>query len=166
MKTFRSGMSRNQLTMLPASIEEYVLPEDLVRYVDVLVEEFDLSEIETSYSAFGRPAYSPRLLVKVLLYGKMRGIRSGRELSRACRENLRFIYLACNEQPDFRTINDFRKVHSASLAKLLRQTIEIGLNEGIIDLKQVCIDGTKLGASAGRRSFKSQLIGARQLRLK
>ncbi len=155
MKSFRTGTNRNQLTMLPTSVEEYVPLDDLVRYVDMLVEEFDLREIENRFSPHGRPAYSPRLLVKILLYGKMRGIRSGRELSRACRENLRFIYLACNEKPDFRTINDFRKLHSAQLAGLLRQTIEIGLREGIIDLKQVCIDGTKLAASAGRRSFKS-----------
>lgn len=155
MKTFRSGESRNQLALLPASIEEYVPRNDLVRYVDQLVDEFSLEEIESCYAATGRPAYAPRLLVKVLLYGKMRGIRSGRELATACRENLRFIFLTRNEKPDFRTINDFRKRHGSRLAGLLRQTISIGLSEGIIDLKQVCIDGTKLGASAGRRSFKT-----------
>jgi len=155
MKTFRSGESRNQVALLPPTIDEYVPADDLVRYVDQLVDEFDLREIENCYAAVGRPAYAPRLLVKILLYGKMRGIRSGRELARACGENLRFIFLAGNEKPDFRTINDFRKVHSGRLSGLLRQTIEIGMAEGLIDLKQVCIDGTKLGASAGRRSFKT-----------
>ena len=155
MKTFRSGESRDQVSLLPPSIDEYVPVDDLVRYVDQLVEEFDLGLIESRYAAIGRPAYAPRMLVKVLLYGKMRGIRSGRDLARACRENLRFIFLARNEKPDFRTINDFRKIHSSSLAGLLRQTIEIGIAENLIDLKQVCIDGTKLAASAGRRSFKT-----------
>lgn len=155
MNKFRTGESRNQVSMFPASIEEYVPSDDLVRYVDTFIDELDLKQIEGSYSYLGRPAYSPRLLVKILLYGKMRGIRTGRELSVACRENLRFIFLACNEQPDFRTINDFRKLHSTKLAGILRQTIEIGISEGVIDLSQVCIDGTKLSASAGRRSFKS-----------
>ena len=155
MKSFRSGASRNQIALLPASIDEYVPANDLVRYVDSLVEEFNLKSIEDYYSTTGRPAYAPRVLVKVILYGKMRGIRSGRELAQACRENLRFIFLAQNEKPDFRTINDFRKIHSSRLASLLRQTIEIGLTEGFIDLAQVCIDGTKLAASAGRRSFKT-----------
>jgi transposase len=155
MKTFLTGESRDQLALLPASIDDYVPAEDLVRYVDTLIEELDLKGIEKSYSDQGRPAYCPRLLVKIILYGKMRGIRSGRELSRACRENLRFIFLARNEKPDFRTINEFRKRQSGELAGLLRQTIGIGISEGLIDLDQVCIDGTKLAASAGRRSFKS-----------
>jgi transposase len=155
MRKFRNGEDRKQIALLPRSIEEYVPGNDLVRYVDALIDELDLSGIESRYSWNGRPAYSPRILVKVLLYGKMRGIRTGRELSRACRENLRFIFLAQNEQPDFRTINDFRKLHSDRLAGLLRQTIQIGLREQLIDLNQVCIDGTKLGASAGRKSFKT-----------
>lgn len=155
MKTFRTGESRSQLKFLPPSIDDYVGADDFVRYIDTLIEELDLSRVEKCYSSIGRPAYSPRLLVKVILYGKMRGIRSGRELSVACKENLRFIFLARNEKPDFRTINDFRKLQSENLAGLLRQTIEIGLNAGLIDLKAVCIDGTKLAASAGRNSFKT-----------
>ena len=120
----------------------------------MLVDSLDLSEIESSYSSFGRPGYEPRMLVKVLLYGKMRGVRSGRELSKACNENLKFRFLSHNEFPDFRTLNSFRKRHSKSLAGLLRQTIEIGVREDFINLEEVCIDGTKLGAFAGRNSFK------------
>ena len=155
MKTFRTGQAKEQLALLPASIDDYVSSDDLVRYVDSFIEELNLRRIEDKFSWVGRPAYSPKLLVKVILYGKMRGIRTGRELSRACRENLRFIYLARNECPDFRTINDFRKNNAEELAGILAQTIEVGIRENLIDLKQVCIDGTKIGACAGRRSFKT-----------
>lgn len=154
MRKFRVSEERTQLSLLPPSIEDYVPDSDVVRYVDKVVDEFNLSAIEGEYSTEGRPGYSPKMLVKIIMYGKIRGIRSGRELAQACRENLRFIFLAQNEKPDFRTINDFRKHHSAHLAGLLRQTIEIGIRHKLIDLAQVCIDGTKLGASAGRRSFK------------
>lgn len=155
MKKFRTGENRKQIALLPPSVDEYVGRDDLVRYVDGLVEEFDLENIEASYSRLGRPAYSPRMLVKVILYGKMRGVRSGRELSRACKENLKFIYLTGKEKPDFRTINDFRKNHTAELAGLLKQTIEVGIREDLIDLAQVSLDGTKIGAFAGRGSFKT-----------
>jgi transposase len=109
MKTFRTGDNKGQLSLLPPSIEDYVGAGDLVRYVNGFVDALDLRRIEDKFSRLGRPAYSPKLLVKVILYGKMRGIRTGRELSRACGENLRVMFLARNERPDFRTINDFQK---------------------------------------------------------
>ena len=75
----------------------------------MLVDEFDLSSIEELYSDFGRPAFSPGVLVKCLLYGKIRGIRSCRGLARACGENIRFMFLCQNERPDFRAIALFHK---------------------------------------------------------
>lgn len=153
MRKFRNALDRKQLSLLPPSVEDYVGAEDIVRYVDELVDFLDLSAIESEYSFQGRPAFAPRIVVKILVFGSLRGIRSARELSRECRENLRFIFLAQNEKPDFRTINLFRKLHSKALASLLRQTIEIGIKEEIIDLKTVAVDGTKIRAFAGRRSF-------------
>ena len=132
MRYFRLGQSRDQLSLLPPSLEEYVPRDDSVRFVDALVEEFDLREIESKYSSLGRPGYSPRMLVNLLLYGKIRGIRASRELARACKENVRFMYLVQNEQPDFRTISDFRKNHIEALGGLLRQTVSIGLTEGVM----------------------------------
>lgn len=154
MKKFRETASRSQLCLLPRSVDEYVGEHDLVRYLDALIDEFDLSAIESCYSEFGRPAYSPRVVLKVLFYGKLRGIRSSRELARACEENLRFIYLAGQETPDFRTISEFRRKHQESLAGLLKQTIKIGLEQKVITLEHVAIDGTKIKAFASKKSFR------------
>ena len=156
MRYFRLGQSRDQLSLLPPSLEEYVPRDDSVRFVDALVEEFDLREIESKYRSLGRPGYSPRMLVKLLLYGKIRGIRASRELARACKENVRFMYLVQNEQPDFRTISDFRKNHIEALGGLLRQTVSIGLTEGVISLRHVAVDGTKVRANASKNSFLSE----------
>lgn len=155
MRKFREGISRDQLSFLPASIDEYVSSDDSVRYVDALVDELDLTSIEAQYSPIGRRAYAPKMLVKLLVYGKMRGIRSSRELSRATKENIRFIFLCSNEHPDFRTVSDFRKRFHRELSGLLAQTIRIGLVEGIITLEDVAIDGTKLRASAASKSFST-----------
>jgi transposase len=154
MNKFRLPRSRDQIALLPASIEEYVTLDDAVRYVDVLVDEFDLEGLEARFSYRGRPAYQPRVIIKVLLYGKLRGMRSSRELARACRENLRFLYLAREEKPDFRTISNFRKNHLDLLGTLLKQTVEIGINEGFIDLKHVAVDGTKIRANSSAKSFQ------------
>src|SRR5258708_103496 len=155
MKKFREGQDRRQVMLLPPSVDDYVGTNDLSRYVDVLVDEFDLKGIERKYSTQGRPAYQPRIIVKLLVYGKLRGITSSRELAAAARENVRFMYLAQNERPDFRTISEFRKRHRQELAELLTQTIAIGIREELIDLKCVAVDGTKLQGFAGRTSFKS-----------
>jgi transposase len=153
MKKFRTLQDRKQLALLPASVEEYVASDDVVRYVDEMVDLLDLSEIEQKYSYFGRPGYEPRVIVKILVYGVLRGMRSARELERACQENLRFIFLAQNEKPDFRTINLFRREHAKALAGLLRKTVEVGVKEGAITLGSVAVDGTKIRAFAGHRSF-------------
>jgi transposase len=155
MGKFRTSADRHQIWLFPPTIEEYVRGDDTVRYVDMLVDELDLESIEAEYSSFGRPAYSPAVLVKILLYGKIRGVRSSRELSRATRENIRFMYISSNERPDFRTISDFRKRFHRELAGLLKQTIEIGVHEGIIEMDHVAVDGTKIRASAGKRSFRT-----------
>lgn len=152
---FREPESRSQLTLLPRSIEDFVAVDDRVRLVDEIIAELDLSGIESKYSEQGRPGYSPRILTKILAYGTMRGIRSSRELARATRENLRFIFLSQGERPDFRTISDFRKRFQSELGAILSQTVRIGLQEGLIKLEQVAIDGTKIKGFAGRNSFKS-----------
>jgi len=156
MKTFRHQANRQQVALLPASIDEYVSDDDIVRYVDAMIDELDLSEIVRQYSSFGRPGFHPEVLVKIILYGKMRGIRSSRELSRACHENLRFMFLSNHEKPDFRTILLFRKRFHKELGSLLKQTIGIGLREKLITLEHVSIDGTKLRSFAGRNSFKKK----------
>jgi transposase len=153
MGTFRTPADRQQITCFPPTIDEYVPQDDSVRYVDALVDELDLSAIELQYSSFGRPGYEPRILVKVLLYGKMRGIRSSRALSQATRENVRFMWLSSAEKPDFRTISDFRKRFHRELSGLLKQTIRIGIETGVIQLDHVAVDGTVLRAYAGARTF-------------
>lgn len=155
MEKFRRHANRDQLMLLPRSIEEYVGPEDMVRYVDAVVDQFDLGAIEEAYSDTGRPGFSPSVMVKILLYGKMRGMRSSRELARAVRENVRFMFIASGEQPDFRTISLFRKRFHPELSDLLRQTIEIGLEANLIDLEHVAVDGTTIRAYAARRSFRT-----------
>ncbi len=154
MKKFKEAESRTQQTFLPRSVDEYVDEGDMVRYVDMLVDEFDLSAIEEAYSHMGRPGFRPDILVKLLMYGKIRGLRSSRELSRAAQENMRFIYLCQGEAPDFRTISLFRKRFHKELAELLAQTVSVGMNEGYISLEHVSVDGTKIGSFAGRNSYK------------
>ena len=91
MNKFRTPGSRHQVSLLPRSVEEYVGSADVARYIDAFVDELDLSAIAAAYSEEGRPGFSPKVMVKILVYGKLRGIRSSRALATAVSENLKFI---------------------------------------------------------------------------
>ncbi|MEZ4754438.1 MAG: IS1182 family transposase [Bdellovibrionota bacterium] len=164
MNKFRKPASRSQLSLLPQSVDEFVGSEDLVRYIDALVDELNLSKVKRTYSYQGRPGYDPVVLTKILVYGKIRGIRSSRALATACRENLKFMFIASNETPDFRTISDFRKRFCKELAGILQQTIQIGVAERIITLEHVAVDGSLIKGFAGDSSYKKPEYIAEQIK--
>ena len=123
--------------------------------VSAVVERMDIRKIERSYSRFGRIEYPPRILLKILVYGYMRKIYSSRELERACRENICFMYLLGDyPAPDHNTIARFRSKYLAENEQdLLEQMTAMLQAWGFISLENVFIDGTKIEANANRYSF-------------
>ena len=105
-----------------------IIPSDEpVRLLSAVLEELDYRRLTATYSRLGRIEYSPRLLFKVVLYGCMRGIYATREIERACRENVNFMYLLEGEQPpDHNTIARFRKEHLPNAVEdLLAQMVKL-----------------------------------------
>ncbi len=146
----------DQLLLLPPSLRDW-LPEDhVVYFLSDAVEEMDLSAIYASYAELrGQPPYEPSMMVKVLLYGYMLGIRSSRKLERALHEDVGFRVLSCNQQPDFWTIAAFRRRHHEALGGLLGETVRLGMEAGLIKGEHVSVDGTKIKAHASRHSAMS-----------
>lgn len=154
-KTFRP-YEPDQILLLPPSLREW-LPEDhLVYFLNDVVETLDLSAIYATYrEERGYPPYHPLLMVKVLLYGYARGIYSSRKLARACEEDVAFRILCAGNQPDFRTISDFRKRHLRALAGLFAQALLLCQRAGLVKLGHVAIDGTKIQANASKHKAMS-----------
>ena len=123
--------------------------------VSAVVERMNIEKIERSYSRDGRNEYPPRILLKVLMYAYMRLIYSSREIERACRENICFMYLLeDNPAPDHNTIARFRSQHLLECEKeLLEQFVAMLVEWGFVSLATVFIDGTKIEANANRYSF-------------
>ena len=116
----------------------------------------DYRAIEEAYSRYGRIEYSPKILTKILVYGYMRKIISTRKIEQACKENICFMYLLEGRKaPDHNTISRFRtKILSKGAGQeLLKQLIQMLIEVGLIDLKAVFIDGTKIEANANKYSF-------------
>jgi transposase len=142
--------------LLPPSIHEVLSPQHLCFFVHGVVERLDLSGFEQDYHEEGRPAYPPALLVKVWLYAYALGITSSRRLEQRVREDLGFRYLAGGAQPDFWTLNAFRRRHPKALNDLFTQVLELARQAGLGRLGHVAIDSTRVKANAARDRVDSE----------
>ena len=142
---------------LPLNIEKIIPSDEPVRLLSAVLEELNYSKLTATYSRLGRIEYSPRLLFKIVLYGCIRGIYQSREIERACRENVNFMYLLENKAaPDHNTIARFRRNHlPEAIEDLIQQLVELLIAHGEISFKEsaVFIDGTKIEANANRYKF-------------
>jgi transposase len=121
------------------------------------VDELDLSTIERVYEEEerGQPPYHPRMMTKILLYGYCVGVFSSRRIEKKLAEDVGFRVLAAGNEPDFRTISDFRKLHLAALQGLFDQVLQIALQAGTMKLGRVVLDGSKVKANASKHKAMS-----------
>ena len=143
--------------LLPPSLREW-LPEDHLSYfVSDLIDQLDLSQIERHYEREerGYPPYHPRMMTKVLVYGYCVGVFSSRRLEKRLSEDMAFRVLAAGNEPDFRTISEFRRIHLKALEGLFVQVLQLALKLGAMKLGRVAIDGTKIKANASKHKAMS-----------
>src|SRR5258706_6070295 len=157
-KGYRTYLPEQDL-LLPPRLRQW-LPEDhLVYFVSDVVDQLDLSAMHTVYEKEkrGQPPYDPRLMTKLLVYGYCTGVFSSRRIQKRLREDIPFKVLAAGNEPDFRTISDFRKIHIETLQGLFEQVLAMALECGAIHLGRVSLDGTKLKANASK--YKAMSYG-------
>lgn len=155
MSRFVEGEQRSQLSLLPASLDEYVDAENLVRVVDVFIQELDLATLGFSGPAVtGRPGYHPATLLKIYLYGYLNRIQSSRRLEREANRNVELMWLTGRLAPDFKTIADFRKDNGAAIQAVCTRFIAICAQIGLFSHAVAAIDGAKFKAVNSReRNF-------------
>lgn len=147
----------DQLLLLPPSLREWLPEEHLAYFISDLVEHFDLQAIEETYEdeLRGGPPYHPAMMVKLLLYAYCTGVYSSRRIAKHVHEDVAFRVLAAGNAPDFRTISEFRRRHLAALSGLFRQVLEVAQRAGLVKLKHVALDGTKVQANASKHKAMS-----------
>lgn len=145
---------QKQLLLLAPSLQEWVKESSLARFISDLVDVLDKrGELQAFYAPYrvdgwGRAAYPPVMMLKVLLYGYAVGVRSSRKLAQALELDVAFRYLAANLQPDFRTVSDFRKDNLAGLEALFGQVLRMCREAGLVKLGQVALDGRRVAGNA------------------
>ena len=167
-KTFRP-FEPDQTLLLPVNLHDW-LPEDHLAYtVATAVDQLDLSRIEQAYdhSAGGAPAYPPRLMARLLLYGSCVGVTASRAIEKATWEDIPFRVLSGDQHPDHDTIADFRQRHLDVLDDLFQQVLKLCQRAGLAELGHVAVDGTKVKANASKHkamSYGRMVIREEELR--
>ena len=122
-----------------------------------VVDQLNLSAIESVYEEDdrGQPPYHPRMMTKILLYGYCVGVFSSRKIQKRLVEDVAFRVLAAGNQPDFRTISDFRKLHLKALEEMFQQLLQLTLETGTMKLGRVALDGSKVKGNASKHKAMS-----------
>src|SRR4030042_580563 len=114
----------------------------------------DLSRLLAQYKGGGTSSYHPKMLLKVLVYAYTQQLYSSRKIAKALRENIYFMWLSGNQQPDFRTINRFRsEVVKGVMGEIFTSVVELLIEEGYVKLENYFLDGTKIEANANKYSW-------------
>jgi transposase len=166
-KTFRPW-DVDQRWLLPPSVQDLVRPGHVAHFVRELVrEELELGAILGAYrEERGYPPFHPAMMVALLLYGYCRGVYSSRKIARGCEERVDFMAVTAMNQPDFRTIAEFRRRHLKALGDLFVQVLALCRAAGLVKLGHVALDGTKVQANASKHKAMSYgRMGAEETKL-
>lgn len=133
----------------------YIENDSKVGLVHNLVERMDLEKLIESYSNKGRkPAVDPITMLQILIFCYSEGIYSSRKIEKACKYDLRVIYLLEDQKaPDHATINRYRKKLEPFIKDILYENTTILIGTGHIDLSSIYIDGTEVEAYANKYTF-------------
>ncbi len=159
------GISRSQTLLLPACVDDYVGPDNVVRFIDAFVDSLDLAVAgfgRTLPEATGRPGYNPSDLLKLYIYGYLNRVRSSRRLEGETHRNLEVIWLMRQLQPDFKTIADFRRENKTAFRQVFREFVVLCRSLDLFGRELIAVDGTRLKAVNSReRNFtKAKLAKA------
>ncbi|MCG8378151.1 MAG: IS1182 family transposase [Proteobacteria bacterium] len=140
--------------LLPPSLEEMIEKNHPVRVVNSVVDQINLEPLLAHYKAGGTSVYHPRMLLKVLIYGYLSNTFSSRKMEAALKENIHFMWLSGMNKPDHNTIARFRSERlKDALKQIFTQVVNLLVEEGLVSIKNIYTDGTKVEANANKYSF-------------
>ena len=153
MKRFVEGENRNQSTLFPELLDDYVAENNPVRVIEAFIDECDLRHLGflgVDPHATGRPSYHPSILLKLYIYGYLNRVQSSRRLERETQRNVEVMWLTGRLTPDFKTIADFRKNNGKAIRAVCREFVVLCRQLNLFADAIVAIDGSKFKAVNNR----------------
>jgi transposase len=143
-----------QIVLLPTNLDELIPADHIARVIYAFVQKMDLAPLEAHYKGGGASSYHPKMMLAVLLLAYTQMIFSSRRIAKAMRENIAFIWISGNQQPDFHTLNDFRgRILKDVILEIFTALLKMLVEEGYVKLENYFLDGTKMEANANRYTF-------------
>jgi len=164
---YKEGINRNQQQFFPPSLDEYVDENNQVRAIDLYVEQLNFKELgfdDTSTSLEGQKSYSPKLLLKIYIYGYLNKIRSSRTLERENARNIELMWLTSGLKPTYKTIADFRKNNPKALKQVFKEFVLLLKGLALIGDNLVALDGAFLRANASKNTLIMKKTTQRDLK--
>ena len=160
-----SGQNREQITLFPISLDDSIDDNNEVRLIEEFVESLKIEDFgfKVNHIENGRPAYHPKDLLKLFIYGYLNRIRSSRQLEKECKRNIELMWLMKTLQPDHNTISNFRRDNSKSIKLVFRETVEIAKDFNLIGSRLIAGDSTKLRAQNSKKNNFNKKKIARHL---
>jgi transposase len=152
MKYREAPMPRDQLVLIPATLDDLIASDHPIRLFDEILDKLDWSAFEDGYrlEKRGQPPLPPRIVAAVLLFGLLRDVRSSRKLEYHLNTNIEFMWLAHGHRIDHATFCEFRRRHHKAIKSLHRDLIRLAKDLGVVRLGELYVDGTRIQADANR----------------
>ena len=142
---------QNQLSLMPARLDELIPADHLVRVINQAIEQLNLEPLMKQYKGGGTSSFHPVMMLKVVVYGYCEKVYSSRRIAKALRENVNFMWLSGNNRPDFRTINHFRSSRMKGVIdQVFGEVLEYLIEQGYVQMEHYFVDGTKIEANANK----------------
>jgi len=146
--------NQQQTMLLPPTLEELIAANHPVRVVNKVLDQIDIVPLMAKYKAGGTSRFNPRMLLKVLVFAYINNIYSSRKIEEALQQNVCFMWLSGMTTPDHNTINRFRGERLKDvLRNIFTQVVQLLAQEGLLSIKELYTDGTKIEANANRYTF-------------
>ena len=151
MSGFIEGENRQQSTLFPERVDDYVEEDSVVRVVDVFIDRLDISGLgfKTEHADTGRPGYHPRTMLKIYVYGYLNQVHSSRRLEREAKRNVELMWLTGRLSPDFKTIADFRRHNGEAIRLVCREFVMLCRKLNLLS-DTIAVDGSKFKAVNNR----------------
>ena len=151
---FIQGQNRDQMVLITDCLDLLIEQNNEIRVIDLFVDSLDLKDFTfyVKQSHEGRPAYHPKDLLKLFIYGYLNSIRSSRKLELECKRNIELMWLMKQLVPDHNTISNFRRDNEKAIRKVFRLTVSLANHFKLIGGKLVAGDSTKLRAQNSKKN--------------
>jgi transposase len=153
------GAAREQTTMFPVTLDELIPADHMGRVIEAFVGGLNMAKlgfVRAEPAETGRPGYDPRDLLKLYLYGYLQQVRSSRRLEAECPRNVEVMWLLRGLQPDYKSIAEFRRMHSQAVTEAGAELVQLARSVGLVRGETVVVDGSKFRAVSSAKRVRER----------